>query len=312
MPTEREKTTGKYEQAINKLFDEVWPSIIEGYVVLAREAFNAANLPVKIEDYQDTEKDYILYAIRFPTGVSEEYTTYSELVIVGTDCLDQEKMNRIALEISHRSFFQYHLGHEELFSRSVYVVAPQYKGFVRARKLRNQFFVPVLGELNAVLPFVYFADFLKSRIDAVMNRILHGWRKCRRDHVVYRTFEGVLNLSIQRGGSKGLSDSRALLYYIHIIESKAENIVAEVSDTVLTTIKILTSVFKKALKYADSLLSPFLKQRLRFLSYLLLRKAFGHLALTAAKAALEHAQELDRVMAQKVLDRLSRATPVKG
>ena len=290
-----------------------WDDCVQGLVVVAKNAYEALKIKPRIEDYQDVEKNYVLHAVRVPTGVTDETTIFSEIVLVGTDVLDQEKFDWIAGEIVRRTFFKYHADAELLFSRSVYVLAKQYKGFVRARRFRNQVFVPVLGSIKECLMFIYFADFMKNRIDAMMHTIQHGWKKNKKDHVVYRVFDSLINLRI-RNPLQGLSQARVILYYINVIEHKIGEFEDKVGNGIIMTIRCLLNIFKATVRYLDQLLRPVLRRRLGQALYSLLKR-FGK--INEVMGILnEYIKEINKTIAKReaesYLDLLSKATPIKS
>jgi len=107
-----------------------------------------------------------------------------------------------------------------MFSRSVYVIARRYEGFIRCRqKYKNIFLVPVVGKARFILPLVYFADFIKERLDGFLHRFFTWWRT-RKNHYIYRLFKrAVMHTYVPDGSATfDLFSSNSLLYYMNTQE----------------------------------------------------------------------------------------------
>uniref|UniRef100_A0A7C4W3C8 Uncharacterized protein n=1 Tax=Geoglobus ahangari TaxID=113653 RepID=A0A7C4W3C8_9EURY len=194
-----------------------WCRLTEGAVLMAVEARKELLGAPKVEDYLSEEEDFTLAAYRLPCGLDGDTTFYSELVFVYTDFLEQERFDRIAEQMGEQSFFRYVNYYENMFSRSVYVIARRYKGFIRARKVgRNTFVAPAVGRARYITPLVYFADFIRERIDGFMHRFFSHWRK-RRDHRIHRIFKETVKLCYVPDGLSAFDifSSRFLLYILY-------------------------------------------------------------------------------------------------
>lgn len=278
--------------------------------VLAKEAFNAAGMKIRIEEYYSDEGGYTIRAIRFPTGIGEEEEQYSELVFVlFKEVLDQKNLDRLADEISQREFFKYSYC-TRLYSRSVYVFAKRYDGkFIRAKRggKRYQFVVPVLGQHSFVQGWIYYAEFLRRRLDKFIDSLfgVSGWKS--KTHVIWSKFQAMLKLNVRQ-----FSLLRMSLYYIDRIESKLEEAEEsrKFSSNVIKTGRILLRIFKTLLKEVDEILKPYLKKEIAKEACRILKDRFG--SLNVVKFVMEYLEEADRRVVKKYLDLISQAAPVRG
>jgi len=295
---------------VNKVFaEDARATNGEGAVLAVLASFEALKQAPKVEDYYSDEKDYEVQAYRYICGVEEGCVKFGELVFVYASFIDQARFDKIAQEVAMRKFFIYHPGHEELFCRSVYVMADRFEGFIRARgnRKKNIFVVPVLGRDRAVRIWIYFADFIKERIESFVGSLIHGWRKTRREHDVYVKFKNLLNFGMLRRGVRNFSNS--FLYYINIIESKIEEIEESgFSERIIESLKVLLNIFKTALKYIDRLLEPIMENRIAEAAFKSLKEVFGvHFVELAAKLALKQVLEMERKMVKSFFKKLDNA-----
>ncbi len=312
------KTLRCTESSRDNIFNpDEWAGIVESLVIIARESYDALGMVPRIEDYYSEEEKYTIFAIRIPSGLDGSTVKYSEIVVVSTAApLNQKFFKELASEIAPRSFFRYRHYYEELFSRTVFVLARSYRGFVKAIKSRNQSFIPVLGKDACARLFLYLADFYRNRLDALVDSVLDGWKKRSVDHILWRLYRLLKNLDSLRHGASRLSLFNANLYYINILEIKIGKIEGRVSSNIIKTCNALLRVFKKLLKIIDRFLEPIIMQKVGEVCYKLLKERFGRFVFKAIKLAEEYANHVRKLAAsleaEKFLERISRAEPVKG
>jgi hypothetical protein len=140
---------------------------------------------------------------------------------------------------------------------------------------RKFFFVPVLGKMRHLIPWVYFADFIKNRLDGFINALMPGWRKSGKNHDVYRKYRALLSVELQKRGVQSLYSS--MLYYIDIIEQLIEELEKRFSEEVVRSVRILLEIFRKTLKFIDEFLKKPLKLSMLRKALFVLRRAFGPL-----------------------------------
>ena len=301
---------------VNKPFYRDISKLVEEYfeesILVTREAFKAAKIPINCQTYFDETEKYSVYAVRTPCGIEGNRTSYSELVFVQfKDVLDQEGFNEMVEDLSVRRFFEYRDYYEVLYSRSVYVFAKRFRGFVAARKKRNsvshnQFYVPVLGKDSFVKGWIYFLGFLKKRIDGFIHSLCRwGWNSAK--HEIFKKYTAMLSLSYRH-----LSLRKMCLYYIHIVESTLKELEEkrQISDDVITTGRTLLTIFDEILKHVDSLLKPYLLREMAKLACRILKERFE--SLKVVELAREYLAEVELTHVRKRLDMLSRATPLRG
>ena len=304
------------------IFDaEGWSKLVECLIVLSKEANKAFGKGSGIEDYFSEEKDYTVYAIRIPTGFdssSENCIRYSEVVLVSTGLtMTQKFLNSIAAEIMPRNFFRYQQYYEELFSRTVFVLAPRYKGFIRMREpKKHQFFIPILGKDAYARFFVFLADFIQNRLDSLLNSVIEGWKKRKVNHSVWLHYRLLMNLAMHRHGIAKLTQFRASLYYIHIVEEKLERIENKVSDGIVESCRALLAIFKKSLKFADEFLKPIIMNKIGETGYRILEKIFGSYAPHAIDRIKEYWDRIKKQTAARearsFLESISLAKPINS
>jgi hypothetical protein len=214
-------------------------------------------------------------------------------------------------------------------SRTIYIIAKKYKCKEKLLKAvgdrrRKFFFVPVLGKMRHLLPWVYFADFIKNRLDGLINALMPGWRKSGKNHDVYRKYRALLSCELQKRGVQSLYSS--MLYYIDIIEQLIEELEKRFSEDVVRSVRILLEIFRKTLKFIDEFLKKPLKLSMLRKALFVLRRTFGASYQLAAELAYKYGHAFGSLVVNfagdfdpatpsaqvyKYLELLSQATPVK-
>jgi hypothetical protein len=317
------------DSCVYKSFDHLVESACsEGAVLVASTAFKAAGIKPSIEEYYSEEKDFTVHVYRYICGIEGNHKHYAELGFVFTDFLDEAKFREIVTALSEWRFFKYHPEHENLYCRTVYIVAKKYRCREKLFKAagdrkRKSFFVPVLGKMGFLDLWVYFADFVKNRLDGLINALMPGWKKSK-NHDVYRKYRALLSGELQKRGVQSLHGS--MLYYIHIIEQRIEELEKRFSEDVVRSVKILLEIFRKILKFIDEFLKKPLKLSMLKKAFFVLRRTFGASYQLAAELAYKYSHAFGSLVVNFAggfdftdpsaqvygyLDLLSRATPVK-
>jgi hypothetical protein len=318
------------ESNVYKPFDHLVENVCsEGAVLVASTAFKAAGIKPSIEEYYSEEKLFTVHVYRFICGIEGNHKHYAELGFVFTDFLDETRLLDMVTTLAEWKFFKYHPEHESLYSRTIYIFAKKYKCKEKLLKAvgdrkRKFFFIPVLGKMRHLIPWVYFADFIKNRLDGFINALMPGWKRSGKNHDVYRKYKALLSGELQKRGVQSLYSS--MLYYINIIEQRIEELEKRFSEDVVRSVKILFEIFRKILKFIDEFLKKPLKLSMLKKALLVLRRTFGASYQLAAELAYKYSHAFGSLVVNFAgsfdftdpsaqvhgyLDLLSRATPVK-